>query len=107
MAGQQSRGDELHSLHGVYIYLHIEIGAYSALLTVMYTCIVGMYTCAYAISKTDYSDKCMHAHAEDVNKTKYKNKHGDGACNHCEFKTVQTLLAIVENDNKYAWKTYN
>ena len=31
MAGQQSRGDELHSLHGVYIYLHIEIGVLSAL----------------------------------------------------------------------------
>ena len=40
MAGQQSRGDELYSLHGVYIYLHIEIGVLSALL---YTCIIGTY----------------------------------------------------------------
>ena len=61
----------------VYIYilyiLHIEIGVLSALLTVMYTYIIGTYTCAYVIlitMKTDYynSDKCMHAHAEDVNK---------------------------------------
>ena len=71
MAGKQSRGNELHSLHGVYIYLCIEIGVLSARLTVMYTCIIGMYTCAYVVSitmKTDYSDKCIHAHAEDVNK---------------------------------------
>ena len=43
--------------------------------------------------------KCRHTLIQYI-KTKYKQKHRDGAGNHCKLKTGQTALNLLDGEEK-------